>query len=425
MRLFVLFVILLVSSWLTLGISSVYAQEPTPSETWQPLFPSPTARPTINDICPDYQPIGWQTVTPSSRWIMNCSQCIVQPTADWSNIEYTPFPEEYVSHLGYCTEEEETNGCYNDNVSGGIGCICLGYPTATPTLSGYNPYPSGTPTQQINPNYYVNTSYYTNTQSHSYVDQAGLVTKYFNVPWTVINQCPGGTFLGYWQKIVYNYDYINGDNSFSSEYGVLAYGDSSSTKGSCNLKSDFLTIPGLGTISNVDICNNITSRGLNPAPQTFRNPAQLGGWVKADYKTTFNATINSYPVCYGTSPTATPYPTPQYTPTIDTGSDYCNEVEEKPENLADEIGLELPIPSFGEGTCIVIGGWSIDLTWLESIFPNLFTFGMPDSLGVPGFNLCLHPFTFGYMNLFGILLDMDVMFLLVSYIMVVRWLLRS
>ena len=141
-----------------------------------------------------------------------------------------------------------------------------------------------------------------------------------------------------------------------------------------------------------------------------------------DYINAFDVNYDVYAACFGV-PLATA--TPQFTPTVDTGSDFCNEVEERPEYAADEIGISLPIPRFGEGSCIVIGGWSIDISWIEAIFPNLFQFNVPDTLGVPGFNLCLHPFTFGYMNLLGILLDMDVMFLLVSYIAVVRWLMRS
>jgi hypothetical protein len=137
--------------------------------------------------------------------------------------------------------------------------------------------------------------------------------------------------------------------------------------------------------------------------------------VSNDLKSSFGLTSHAFPLCYGSPPGPTP------TPTIDPNSDYCNEVEARPEYLDDEIGLTLPIPRYGQGTCIQIGGWSIGISWLESVLPSLFDIDVPDSIGVPGFNLCVHPFVLGYFNLFGILIDMDLLLLAISLIMIMRW----
>jgi hypothetical protein len=408
---FVLLFILFLTFWLILGINPVYAQEPTPSATWQPLFPSPTARPTINDICPDYQPIGWQTVTPSPRWLMNCSQCIVRSTADWSGFEVTPFPVEYVSHLGYCTIEEEQDGCYSEYVSGGIGCICLGNPTATPSFEVTStPLPIGI---------YIEELYNYGTFSHTYVNAAGLKTVGV-VNNHVTGNCGSNQWLGYIVKYNVNLEY-NPQNFGLTEItgGDLQLGGGTYSKEIALCQTSFYTTTLGGVLVDRSVVCD-TAANLLMGVGSSKNIVNEGSvtWqTRSDYKTSFNGFYKFYPICYGQPPA----PTPQ--PTLDTGSDYCNEVE--PEYLMDKIGLELPTPRFGEGQCIVVGGWSIGLGWLESIFPNLFQFNVPESFGVPGFNLCLHPFTFGYINLFGILLDMDVLFLLVSYIMVVRWLLRS
>ena len=74
---------------------------PTPVPTsWAPLLMTATPGPGYDYGCPDdgSQPQGWLTKTPSSLWLLNCSQCIT-PTSNpdlWPTIELiptnTPYP---------------------------------------------------------------------------------------------------------------------------------------------------------------------------------------------------------------------------------------------------------------------------------------------------------------------------------------------
>lgn len=433
MRVFVLSLIL--SGILSLiFVTSVQAQEPTITPTWEPIFKSPTPRPTLNPACPDGQPEGWLTVTPSSRWLMNCEQCIIRPTADWSNIEFTPLAEEYVSHLGFCTTEEEEEGCYNDNVSGGVGCICLGYPTTTPTLSSYVPYPNGTPTPITTSRMY---KIKLNDIDFDYVQvQGGTPVNYST------SSCPNNDIFMGW-AIDAQFTLYDGGQGYSQMRFNLAdvvdgggdYIYREYFSGTKNWNKCFSASYGGQSTVQIGGVNYHPCENLFPTFEVFQSYGYInlygGGATKP--LTSFSAYRQRavgngvlYGMCFGVNePTATPMPTLNVTATADTGSDYCNVVEAKPAYLADQIGIELPIPRAGVGQCTQIAGWEIGIGWLESILPNLFNFTVPEYIGVPGFILCVHPFTFGTINLLGVLLDMDVLLLLVAYIAVVRWLMRS
>src|SRR4030065_535226 len=58
----------------------VTAQEPTITQTWEPLFTTPTPKPTEDYGCNGQLPIGWGTVTPETWWMINCSQCLLTAT---------------------------------------------------------------------------------------------------------------------------------------------------------------------------------------------------------------------------------------------------------------------------------------------------------------------------------------------------------
>ncbi len=413
---FALLFILLVTFWLTLGINSVSAQEATvtPSPTWQPLFPSRTPRPTINSACPEGLPDGWLTVTPSSKWMGYCGECVygeaVRPTGDWSDFEVTPFPEEYITHLGNCTLEELDDGCeiISWPATGGVACQCLGYPTPTPGI---------TPTTTTE-HYFINDVPY---------DHVQIITSGINIsatrPINTTGICGTNAYIS---------AIGSKNNLWYGSYNGTSYGEAWIGNNGYSKWKLYDTIGGSDAQGIGYVCQSTATLWEFETCSIFNN---LTGWSSAlalNLRTDMEISVGQYSqngyaaneapeikvLCYGIetqAPTATP----------DTGADYCAVVEARPEFLADEIGLSLPIPVYGAGECVQIGGWSIDISWLEAIFPNLFTFNMPDSLGVPGFILCIHPFLMGEFNLFGLMIDMDLLLYVTACIAIIRWLARS
>lgn len=401
-----------------LGINEVYAQESTNTPTWQPLFPTGTPRPTINSNCPDGQPSGWGTVTPSFNWLANCSQCIQRATADWSDFEATPFPQPYISHLGNCTLEELDDGCQIITHGAGLACQCVGQ--LTPTPNGSLPTPNMTATNQAS-HYYV--------KINPINQRLGTNATYYDGNWIESSTFYGDTcypdinharfmrvsgYANYYEPGSWNNTWWGIGASDYSQYPGINYYD----KYSC---SDNLDVSGNGCDTLVNnygyVWNQTFSGGYGqPLDQTFTitfntwkaEPDGYADWHYIGW------------LCYGNNESAPIQPIP----TIDTDSDYCNEVEAKPVYEADEVGLELPTPAYGQGQCVVIG-FNIGTAWLENLFPNLFQFNVPDSLGVPDFQVCLRPMTLGDVNIFGLLIDVDYLLLAASLIMVVRWLFRS
>lgn len=413
-----------------LGINEVYAQESTNTPTWQPLFPTGTPRPTINANCPDGQPIGWGTVTPSFNWLSNCSQCIQRATADWSDIDeqVTPWPEEYISHLGNCTLEELDQGCQIVTHGAGLACQCVGQ--LTPTPNGILPTPDMTATNTANHLYALVFDVSEDSRFYYYKpynDGGG----YIPVNWTPPDNCSArgdlqrGVFIITNFKANSNQDtaaWMKADfgGGFKSQWQTGAYNTSTYTMSHC--REYYTNYRGWCDNSNVLDKVELTSW----QQLTWGTTGQS---INAGNLDTWKQNIGAYVdvqkigyVCEGDNEPIPPQPSP--TPTQNTGSDYCNEVESKPVYEADEIGLSLPTPAYGQGQCVVIG-FNIGTAWLENLFPNLFQFNVPDSLGVPDFQVCLRPMTLGEINVFGLLIDVDYLLLAASLIMVVRWLFRS
>lgn len=414
-----------------LGINSVYAQDPTFTPTWQPLFPTSTPRPTINSICPEGQPIGWGTVTPSFKWNQYCSNCIIYPTADWSNIPTVDLDPFEFWHGGYCSSNEEVDGCQTRDNSG-LECWCpleYLYPDGTPTPTGlYNPYPNGTPTPQTSNNYYLGQKITLGSITWNYLNKAGFITKSVGT-YPSWNECGAGYQVGRYVLYDYSFDWVAGDTALDSSFwDNMQYYDGTNIRYMYWARDHYISIPGVGTVDNVVIGTMLTDNGVfyNGFGRRVVNGSSRTDWYRADYKSNLTrGVIDYHPICYGIAPTATPYPTPQMTPTINTGADYCAEVEAEPSTEEEEIGISLPTPIYGEGQCVIIGNFSIDLGWLSSIFPTLFTYGVPDELGVPGFQICVRPISFGNINLFGLLVNVDYFILVGSLVMVLRWILRS
>ena len=311
----------------------------------------------------------------SGDWLLNCSDCFATATPP-IQVPTIEVPEYFVSHLGNCTLEEIEDGC--DIIpwpaTGGMACQCFGVnPQATST---------SIPVQD----YYILPSNWSSTVSHDYVNQAGLVTKYFGQSYTDIGQCQGGMFLGYWNTIEFSVDWVAGDSVHSSSWGTLGQGDTSGIKGSCDLKSDFLTIPGVGTISNIDICQNLVNRGLNPSPFNFRKPTTDQKYVRGDYKSSFNDTLYQYPVCYGI-------------PSEPIQLGYCNNYE-----YLDEGGIvQYPEIEVIQGSC---------LTLLPNFSYTIPAFGElwgATEIGWDGFQICPKWVTLQPIKVFDLELPLELM----------------
>jgi hypothetical protein len=54
----------------------------TPTPTFEPMVKTSTPRPTEDNTCPGYQPIGWGQITPDPRWLDNCRNCITPTVSD-------------------------------------------------------------------------------------------------------------------------------------------------------------------------------------------------------------------------------------------------------------------------------------------------------------------------------------------------------
>lgn len=370
------FSIFLLSSLLHSGISTVKAQEATPTEEPTPTFESimnlsGTPVPQNYD-CPNLI-TGYLTKTPSSNWMMYCSDCLRE------------------------IEMQETPSPTPD-------------PLITPTVT-----PTPEERYYIDPELVEFKEFYTLANTTGW--NAFEDTKYS----TNGDQLVRGWMFGYFAHVhtgiaSWGIDPIkfNGQ-SYSMTYGdtflkIIRYNINLTTEDIENLQQDLNEggVPPLTLNQNNNVSAGITVNAYDVYTvytkyYWYQTPGDIVG-----------ITFFYAPIYYG-NPPETIEPTPIPTQSV---NGYCSEIQEESEEQ--EPLLKLPNFMVGQSVCYQIQGYEVDfgaVNWLPGV--NIPT------VVVPGFNICLKAIEFGKLDLIGFQIDLDMLAGLAGAIALLRIFLRS
>jgi hypothetical protein len=100
-------------------------------------------------------------------------------------------------------------------------------------------------------------------------------------------------------------------------------------------------------------------------------------------------------------------------------ADYCASVDGY--EPGEEIGLELPMPIIGPATCFGVDEITLGLSLLNLI-PGIDDM---DDVTFPGMQVCARAIEFGDLQLFGLLVNLDVIAALMAGVFLFRLALRS
>lgn len=400
--------------WLLFGINGIKAVSadtgtppvsttPTPEQTWEPLYKTPTIAPTRDLRCSGTQPSGWGTVTPSSRWLYSCSQCVTQtPSGFWFNDTPTPtavpcIPKPTVIYQGTPMWE--------------YGCN-----TATPAPS---PTVTVTPTPAPSGDMY----YFKYVPINETITLTGDLTYQYL---TYNSSCNGddvamATSLNGAIHVEVSGDWGDTSSWISNDWAIkyaVATGPGIGPK-----TEEFNICSGQGDGGHIELCEKLRQlQGVTAWSQGVSknyNNAQDGyvyanGWKSAagNYVRVDSVGL----LCYGdnyTGATATPTVSPD---------GYCSVVEP----LIDDIGIDLP--NFRAAPCrennrVSIGGWHISKEWVDLVPFQIIV--APEGIDVPLLTVCIRALSLGLLNIFGVSIDLDWIAGILTFTMLIRWFLRS
>lgn len=382
--------------WLV-SVGSVYAQTPeppTPTPTYEPLFKTSTPQPTINTACPTGTPVGWGTVTPSADWSNQCSAC--KPLPVWPTSTALPC---------YCGTPSVLNPTPNPALCSCLSSLLTGTPapTITPTI---------TPTPGIQAfEWNITTpAYHLANPLGSY---AVPETAYFGY-WPT---CPSGSNvvginidIDLWAGTYSGYPTVSYLNQADNKDYQYYYYSAANKKHSLQAYryEGFYSAPAGYTAIKYSTYSQTNFNGDNFIVRIFNSSAR-----------DMHATINRLStLCYGVPPAPTP------TPASTQQSGYCAVVNGNGQNQAPlDLGWELPSPYVGPSTCWSFGNWTIGLSWISSL-GELVDVEVPDSVSLPGWNICAKPIYFGHLQLFDMSVDLDVLASAVAAIALLMWVRR-
>ena len=381
MRMALLLALLLLLSLLTFGTSASAkallqaTDTPTPSATWEPLFPTSTPVATKNYTCPTAQPLGWGTVTPDLLWSANCSPCLLTLTPRPTST--SPYPTATVDPLA----------------------------TSTPT-------PTSTPTEMPDPSLvYITAIQGVNRDGYSAGSDTLLQTDIYGFSGTITLPYSSGAWPNYGVEITFTglepdmeivYE-ISGDTYFDywNGLGIFTIND--------------IPLDGYHTI----LTNTLSYKKgqINWGPEAsgtdtvllrpFRGVPSGGSVVEQTFE--FRVIeANGVPLTLAT-------PTPAIV------SDYCAEVNGVGGSLVQggELGIDLPQITVGQAACYGVSGISIPTGILSILGIDV------DNFEIPGLEICFKPISFGTLNLFGIIVDLDFFVFVMGAVLGLRWVLRS
>lgn len=385
---------LLVLVWLLFGTSPALgaglaqSATATPSPSWEPLFPSSTPVPTRSYECSQELPQSWGTVTPSLLWSSSCSNCLLTLTPRATSTSWFPS----------ATPDPSASPAPTNTA------------TATPHVPPLDVYlddaewldNSGYAGSEVNSQAFDSyTAIFDATQTNTLT---GPTSPWSSSAWWVSfagaepNDVLKFTISGSW--------YTQWDGGQSGDCGSfilgLPSGHSLSVSGTPGSYCTYeLTLPaylgGWGATQSIGFGN---FRGPNTA---FTDPAyqHQGGFIFQE--------LNGVPVGLATA-------TPTATPVLS----YCSSVDGSLPSAEPDLGIALPVITVGEAVCTGLGEITIPFSILNLIGDWEFS-----DLVIPGIEICFRPVSFGVLDLFGVLVDLDLMVLLMSGALVLRWFLRS
>ena len=373
------------------GYACTSTPGPSSEPTFEPLFQTSTAVPTVDLSCPvkDY-PDGWGLYTPDPSWMQSCSHCYATstPTAAWPTIVSTPTP---------------------------LSCGNGPCPTATPgpsvtvtvTPGGNIGDPVSTTSTPV-PDHFYKFPLYSRVNVVGHDDQTAI--HHPN------NSCGADTEAGiYFIGSLVLGDYPSTRKWFENYQGGYT-GNYRGVPNNGNLEYSFVT---WSSDFPSDIRNGMT---LFPYDEAMNHASNLdfsyywsasNGWVEGDMSIPYSMDFGM--LCYGqgydpTSATPTPTPNPTDLPA------YCGAVVP-----VQPIDTVFPIPRVSPKYCdIYISGW----TWDTSFMASLGAAWFPASVTWANISVCYREIDFQVLRLFGVDIDLNMMSAIAIYLTLLRMLLR-
>jgi hypothetical protein len=257
-----------------------------------------------------------------------------------------------------------------------------------PAQCGYTQTP--TPTRTATPTSIPQTQY-TVIQILGDTSYTGTTRKQVNVPATCTNSTAQAVLFNIaWMTGDPSYYWKTGNNNITMQQGGASIGNKTYCMGS--------------DIACAQLDDYVTAGNSYEHPSTWNNISSFTYvWTQVLWPNTATHHIQSiYIACNPV--TVTPVVT------------YCQRVNGGESTNGQEVGMQLPIPIVGPADCTNIGGWSIDTSWLTSVSEFVGIDGVPETLQAPGFTLCTRELRFGNLDLFGLVINIDTLFLFVAMV---------
>jgi len=410
--------------WLAGSASDVGAEgtiTPTVTTTPAPLFLTPTPVSVYPGLlpCPEGNPVGWGIVTPSPRWLQLCAHC-VDYTEVYSTVEVatpgvypTATPAAWVTPLATSVYSD----AWSSTVTPGATETVMPTPAATPVpggmlitseqIGGYTipegewQYTSGAGSRELD--------FWGDVPGDGYaycydVEYGGSAQGTYT-SWSFWRALSGVRLRWQTNAIHTGNIWVRWDDTG----GAGSTGGYVTSSGSHNICT--VIYPSGSTLDCefegvARVCSN-DNWSARPSlfVLEFMDPAYWAGsavlsmrWITATGEFVGLATPTP-------EPTGTPAPTATAVP----DDDYCWEVEGIE---GDGLGIELPGFTVGAGRCYGIDEISVNLP-------------IVGEWSVPFLEVCFERLEFGELNLFGVIVDMDVLAAVAAGVVTLRWLLRS
>lgn len=387
------------------GVNAYQALTETPQPTTTITAPppyNPLINPTIdygNLECPENgsNPVGWGTVTPSSAWLLLCSQCV--NASDWSTSTpsntNTPNP----------TLESMTQIACQTAAAGGSPCTTPTV-TVTPTAT-ITPTATGTPTGGGMECLYLINGQCWNGGVVSYTHEFtinGFNNNYFADLIGVHVQSPYNTLV----NIYYAYDitisWSNADSRYAPTLENHLWARDPQSGWNTNIDSNYSNACTPGTSGT---CNHTYQK---QQPFTNGNPNNQG----TDFYVNIKNNNVSWPsgdniaqgwvyISISSLPTT---PTPTATGTPGTDLSYCQTVHDE------ETGFDWTGISYGNEYCIDIGPY------------GGFDFGGLTANPIGAFpwiaHICFQDISFGELTVFDVVISLEAILYILGIVAIIR-----
>lgn len=352
--------------WLVFGLlapvfaGSALAQEPT--ETYEPLFKTPTPQPPKDYTCGNGMPGGWGTVTPDPWWNINCSQCLLTQTPNGTpgtpEITQTPTPAPGGNFELYCydTTDHQCNGQHGKDVS----IFWNNHSNESAAWVGYRCEDGKTCTDTIVTIYWKVTGVHTAER------------------WDVTRQWWHQQFgEGIW------------GNNYEQEH--LECNETNYCQANNNWSGNFI-LQMFGGQTNV----------------ILKAGSKMSQWSYASYGGADGLLVSFSPLDQ-----ATPTPAPTQI------NSYCANLPGSGGGGGDDGMGALPVIRVGTGSCVTISAIDLDSADWPIIGEII------GDINFPGFQVCFKPVIFGTLAMFGLTVNLDTIAAVMAGVVAVRIMTRS